>query len=384
MKNLNSLPDSASSPVERAVCRPLAIAWVMAGALAIPALTGCGPDVAPAADSNAFVLSDTMLSHIQLDTVRLSPVEDVIDLNGHIAADGEKLADIYPIVAGQVLSVSAELGDHVTKGQTLAVIRSSEVADRENQLSDARSDLSMAQKNLKVQQDLFDTKLVSERELMAAQQDLAKAQAQIKRIEETFSIYHFQEGSRYEVTAPMSGYIIDKAITRDVTLPADQTAKIFSIADLNEVWVMADVYESDIARVKEGMPAEVSTLSYPDKVFHGKVDKIFNILDPRTRTMRIRISLPNEGILLKPEMIARIKLSHQEDHSLPAIPSTAVVFDNGKQFVMVFKDRYNVITREVEPDHTTGTTTWITKGLQPGEVIVTKNQLYLYDALNDR
>jgi len=381
--NLNSQRASASSTGRAA--RP---AWVSAlvillGAGSIAFLGGCHAPPPPDADANAFTLSDTMLHRIQLDTVLEKPVEEVIDLNGHIAPDGEKLADIYPIVGGQVLSVDAELGDHVTKGQTLAVIRSSEVADMTHQLSDAESDVTVAHKNLNVQQDLFNSKLISERDLVSAQQESDKAEAQLKRMQESFAIYHFQNGSEYDVKAPTSGYIIAKDIAPDVMLPADQNTKIFTVAELDEVWVLADVYESDISRVKEGMPAEITTLSYPGKVYHGKVDKIYNLLDPETRTERIRIRLPNPDISLKPEMIAHVELRFQQDRSLPSIPSGAIIEDNGHQYVMVFKDRFNLSTREITTDHSNGGTTWVSAGLKPGETIVGKEQLYLYDALND-
>jgi cobalt-zinc-cadmium efflux system membrane fusion protein len=348
------------------------------------ALASCGPGEPPPADTKAFALSDSMLARIGLDTVRMKPVENRIELNGKIAAAADRLADIYAIVGGQVMSVDAELGDRVTKGQTLAVIRSSEVAQFESELIDARSDVRLAEKNLQVQQDLYASKLVSERDLVQAQQDLAKAQAHLRRIEETFSIYHFRNGSVYEVKAPISGYIIDKRINRDVVLPAGQNERIFSIAELDEVWALAEVYESDIARVREGLPAEISTLAYPERTFPGTVDKIFNILDPRTRTMRIRVKLQNPEVLLKPEMIARVRLTFQEEQQLPAIPAGAVISEFGKNFVMVFKDRYNIETRVVTPFRTTGKTTWFTAGLEPGEVVVTREHLFIYDALNDR
>ncbi|MCB9165391.1 MAG: efflux RND transporter periplasmic adaptor subunit [Flavobacteriales bacterium] len=330
------------------------------------------------------MLSDSMLGRITLDTVRVRPVENLIELNGRIAAAADRMADIYAIVGGQVLSVEAELGDRVTKGQTLAIIRSSEVAQFESELIDARSDVRVAQKNLQVQQDLFATKLISERELVLAQQDLAKAEAQLRRVEEVFSIYHFRDGSVYEVKAPISGYLIDRRVNRDVVLPANQNERIFSIAELDEVWVLAEVYESDIARVKEGLPAEITTLSYRDRVFPGTVDKIFNILDPRTRTMRVRVKLQNPETLLKPEMIARVRLTFEEDQRLPAIPGSAIISDNGKQYVMVYQDRRNIATRQVRTLRTTGSSTWITEGLASGEVIISKGQLFIYDALNDR
>ncbi|MBL7952903.1 MAG: efflux RND transporter periplasmic adaptor subunit [Flavobacteriales bacterium] len=347
-------------------------------------LSSCSGDEAPTNDAKVFALSDTMLSRIGLDTVRLMPVENTVELNARITPDDGRLANVYPIVGGQVSDVNVELGDHVNKGQTLAIIRSSQVADLERKLIDARSDMEVAEKNLSSKQDLFNSQLLSERKLVEARYELEKAKAKLKGMDEIFSIYQFQDGSQYVVKAPISGYVIDKAVVRDETLPEDHDEAIFTIAELDRVWVLADVYESDIARVKEGMTAQITTLSYPDKVFNGHVDKILNMLDPRTRTMRIRITLPNPDVMLKPEMIARVRLVYQEDRSLPAIPASAIISDNDRDHVMVFKDRMNIDTRRVHIDRTTDRTSWVAEGLQPGEVIVSKEQLFLYDALNDR
>lgn len=353
-------------------------------ACAIALLTACGSEAPPTKDSKAFTLSDTMLARIGLDTVRLSPVENTVELNARITPDDGRLANVYPIVGGQVIEVNVELGDRVTKGQTLAIIRSSQVAGLERKLIDARSDMEVAEKNLTTKQDLFNSQLLSERKLVEARYELEKAKAKLKGVEEIFSIYQFKDGSQYVVKAPIGGYVIDKAVVRDETLPEERTDAIFTIAELDRVWVLAEVYESDIARVKEGMAAEVTTLSYPGKVFTGKVDKILNMLDPRTRTMRIRITLPNPGVLLKPEMIAHVRLVYQEDRQLPALPAAAVINDNDRDHVMVFRDRMNIETRRITVAHTTGGTSWVSGGLADGEVVVSKEQLFLYDALNDR
>ncbi|HEY0976867.1 MAG TPA: efflux RND transporter periplasmic adaptor subunit [Flavobacteriales bacterium] len=382
MKNWNSSADSACSIAETAcAARGTGVA---AAVVLLAGLCACkGPAPTPNAD-RTFTLSDTMLARIQLDTVRVLPIENTVELNAHIAPDDGRLASVYPIVGGQVSEVEVELGDHVTKGRTLAIIRSSQVADLERKMIDARSDMEVAEKNLASKQDLFDSHLLSERKLVEARYELEKAKAKLKGMNEIFSIYQFKDGSQYVVKAPISGYVIDKAVVRDVTLPEDHDEAIFTIAELDRVWVLADVYESDIARVKEGMTAQVTTLSYPGKVFTGKVDKILNMLDPRTRTMRIRITLQNPDVLLKPEMIARVRLVYQEERSLPAIPSGAIINDNDRDHVMVFKDRLNVETRSITVDRTTGTTSWVSSGLRPGEVIVSGQQLFLYDALNDR
>lgn len=374
MNNLNSPRAHRSSLAEGAV---------FAVGIALLA-TACTPAEDGDTKSAGFQLTDSMATRIAMDTVKELPMQGDLDLNGRIAADDSRMADVYPIVGGQVVSVDVELGDHVTKGQTLAVIRSSQVADYERQLIDAQSDVRVAEKNVKVQQDLFDSHLLSERDLIAAQQDLAKAQAQLKQIEEAFSIYHLEDGSEYVVKAPMSGYIVNKAVSKDVTLPSDHNERIFTIAELDEVWVLAEVYESDIARVAVGMPADITTLSYPDTAFHGKVDKIFNILDPETRTMQVRVKLSNLKTLLKPEMIAHVHLSFEENRTLPSIPATAIVFDNSRQYVMVYHSRNDISTREVTVKRTAGGRAWVDSGLKPGEVIISKGQLFIYDALNDR
>ena len=123
-------------------------------------------------------------------------------------------------------------------------------------------------------------------------------------------------------------------------LRSDKSDNIFDIAEIDEVWAIANVNESDIEQVKLGIDATISTISYPDKKFYGKVDKIFNIIDPDTKAMKIRIKLKNHDFLLKPDMRATIKLNYKEDTEMPVIPTKSVIFDKSKTFVMVFKDRY--------------------------------------------
>lgn len=352
--------------------------------VAITTLSECTHyNTEPSGDSRTFVLSDTMLKRISLDTVTIKPVRGVLDLNGKIVADENRLVEVFPIVGGNVLMVDADLGDYVKKNQTLAVIKSGEVAEYDRQLIDAQSDVLVAHKNLSVKQDLYDSKLSSDRELVAAQKDLEKAEAALKKIQETFSIYNFNRQSEYRLKAPVNGFVIYKNITRDMTLPSDRSENVFTVAELDEVWAVANVYESDIWRIKEGMYVEVSTLSYPGEPIRGKIDKIFNVLDPETKTMKVRIRIPNPDIKLKPEMLAFVKAKYTESGSMLSIPSSALIFDNSRQYVVIFKDRYNIETREVEVYRTTDETTWIRSGLKEGDVVVSKNQLFIYDALTD-
>ena len=165
---------------------------------------------------------------------------------------------------------------------------------------------------------------------------------------------------------------------------ADAAQPFFIIANLEEVWVMASVFETDIAKIKTGYDAEVNVIAYKDKVFKGKVDRIFSILDPQSRVMKVRVKVPNKDNLLKPEMFAQITIKYNDNsNQLPAIPSEAIIFDKNRNYVMVYKDKCNIETREIEIFEVAGNTTYIKSGLKEGEKIITKYQHLVYDALND-
>ncbi|WP_406843657.1 efflux RND transporter periplasmic adaptor subunit [Flavobacterium soyae] len=346
-------------------------------------LTSCKKEVENPQTNTSFALSDSMLKTTSTATAEKQTVKNELNFYGKITADNNKLIDVYPLVGGNVVKVNVELGDYVKKGQVLATIKSTDVADFEKQSIDAKSDLLVAKNNLKVATELFDGKLNSESDVLQAKAEVNKAQSQLSKIQETYKIYNIKAGSIYEVTAPISGFIIQKSINQDMLLRSDRSENIFDIAEISEVWAMANINEIDINKIKLGIDANVTTLSYPDKVFKGKVDKIFNVIDPETKAMQARIKLQNPGFLLKPDMNANIKLSYNENQTMIAIPSNAIVFDKSKNFVMIFKDRHNIETRQVEVYRVVGDTTYISSGLKENEKVITNNQLFIYRALND-
>ncbi len=348
-------------------------------------LTACGHEAPPKEEiAQTFVLSQKMMASTKLAEVKAEPVRNELSFYGKITADNNKLIEVYPVVGGNVTKVFVELGDYVKKGQLLATIRSTDVAGFDKDLDDAQNDVLVAKNNLKVVQELNEGKLNADRDVVEAKSQLDKANSQLSRVQETFKIYSIKKGAIYEVRSPLNGFVIQKDINQDELLRSDRSDNIFDIAQIDEVWAIANVNESDIEQVKLGVDANVTTLSYPDKVFKGKVDKIFNIIDPDTKAMKIRIQLTNKDYLLKPEMRASIKLSFVEgDKRMLTVPSSAVVFDKSKNFVMVFKDRHNIETREVEVYRQIGDTTYLSVGLKPGEKVMIANQLLVYDALND-
>lgn len=354
---------------------------ILSGMVAVWA-TSCQKQSAPQEESKAFMLSDSMMRQIVLDTVRTETVRNELTLVGKVVPDENRVIRVFPLVGGNVEDVRVELGDHVRKGQELATIRSGEVADLERQMIEAQSDLLIAQKNLSSTEDLFESKLVAEREVITARQMVDKSQAELDRVKAVFVIYGVSKSASYVVRSPIDGFIVDKNVNRGTQLRSDNAESLFTVGQISDVWVMANVNESDIPKIHLGMPADIKTISFPDEVFKGKVDKIYNVLDPETRAMKIRIQLSNVGYRLKPEMHATVNLNFEENVQMQSIPSNAVIFDRSKNWVLVFTTQSKIEARPVEVFRNLSKRAYIRSGLADGEAVVSKNQLLIYNALN--
>lgn len=330
-----------------------------------------------------FVLSDTMIKNCEFSEVKLLPSKENLSLFGKIQADNNKLAHVEPIVGGNVLKINVELGDYIKQGQVLAVVQSGEVAEFEKEYLDASSDVALAEKNLSVAKDLFEGKLNSEKDVITAQKELVKARAELNRIKEIYDIYNLKGGSIYNITAPISGFIVQKEITQNEKIKADGNTQLFSIAEIDEVWVMANVNELDISKVTLGLEADIKTISFPDITYHGHVDKIFNAIDPETKAMKIRVKIANKDLKLKPEMNAKIDLHLSTNTQKLAVPASAVIFDDNKNWVLIVTDKNVVKPKQVEVDHQYNNIMYISDGLKEGEKIISKNGLLIYDAITD-
>lgn len=329
-----------------------------------------------------FELSNTMLNSISLAKAEKKNIEDQYSFYGKISADKNSYIDVYPLVGGNVLSVNAELGDYVKKGQVLATIRSTELAEVQKDVSDAKTDMVVAQNNLRVAKEMYEGKLNTEREVLEAKSVLQKAQDQMQRATAVSTVYNVKKGNIYSVVAPISGYIVQKNINKDMQLRSDRSENIFDVANTTNVWAIMNVNESDIEKISLGMKAQVSTLSYPDKIFDGRIDKIFKIIDPETNSMQARVVLDNANGLLIPESKATIKVSSSESSAAITIPSKAVIFDDNRSFVVVFKSRTDIKIKEIKILKQVGDITYIAGGLSEGEEVITNNQLLIYRSLN--
>ncbi len=351
---------------------PLVITCIIAASCRVHA-------VEAAKDDNA--VPDSVIAHAETAPVTIEDIAETVKLNGKIIPNESKQAKVYALVSGKVKSLSVELGDYVKKGQQLAILQSTEVAGVANDVSLAASNVDIAKKNLESTQDLYKSNLATEKDLTSAKLEFNKASSELNRAKQVSAITGGFNAT-YILGAPISGNIIEKTITNNSEVRQDNSASLFTVADLSTVWVIASVYESDINKITIGDNVVVNTLSNPEKNYPGKIDKIYDVLDPASRTMKVRISMLNPMRELKPEMFATITVKGKPEGRMLSIPSKAVVMDNSLQYVIVKKDK-QLLIKPVQVQKRIGETSFIT-GLQEGEQVVTNSQVFLYEALNTK
>ena len=355
---------------------------------AVAGLSSCQGDVvAPKNDIKEPLLSDSTLKILRIDTAGWRSIDNEVKLTGEVSFDENKVIKVYPFSSGQVQSVNVSLGDYVKAGQTLAVIKSADIAGNYSDLSVAGNDVAIAKRAMENTEHLFKNGIASEREFIEAKENYNKAVANQQKIQEQIQINgggRTTANGTYVVTAPRSGYVVEKLINPGNFIRNDNNSNLFTIGDIDDVWIWANVFETDIARVKEGYVAKVTTVAYPDTVFTGKVDKVNQVLDPVTKVMKVKIVLPNKGGLLKPEMFANILICNSEGKKGLAVPSSAVISENGRNYVVLFNSRDDVKVQEVSVMKSTGGYTFLTSGVRAGQKLITQNQILVYRKLTDR
>ena len=330
-----------------------------------------------------FQVTDELLKTLLKDTVKSASAASQFTLTGSIAPDENKMVKIYPMVSGVAQNVSVQLGDVVKSGQTLAILKSAEMAAYTKDFVASEADIRNTKRIFEATQDLYKGGLASQKDLEQAESDYQKAQAEGKRASAVVDI-NKSNGKGYEVKSPLNGFVVERNLSNNTQVRADNGQNLFTIANLSTVYVLVNVYESDISRIQVGDKVKITTLSYPDKEFDGKIDKIDNMLDPDNKVMHARIKVNNPGNLLKPQMFANINISAKSGESLPFIYTKSLVFDNDKNYVIVVDNsKAKVRIQPVQIVKTVENRAYISSGLKPGDVVISSRQVYLYESLKD-
>jgi membrane fusion protein, heavy metal efflux system len=333
-------------------------------------------------EKKGYVLPDSLLKTIEIDTVSNSRVINTLTLTGKVGFNEDNVIKTFPTISGQVSDIRVMPGDYVKQGQVLAVFRSSDMAGYSNDFVTAKSNVDIAKKGLDATEDMFKSGLASQRDLTNAQEGYNQA---ISAFEKANRVLNLNGGSltgEYTLKSPIDGFVVDRQVNNNMMIRSDNSTALFTISDLKTVWVMANVYEANISLVKMGDSVNITTLSYPGKVFRGKIDRIMNVLDPSSKVMKLRIVLANPDYLLKPEMYASVMVSTKENKKMLSIPSRSLIFDHSQYYVLIYKSPTDITIRPVQVLNSVGDRTFISEGLTEGEKLIGTEALLIYQELN--
>jgi len=330
-----------------------------------------------------YTIPDTVMQTLKIDTVAVAPLVNAITLTGKVGTNDDNVVPVYSLVSGNIQDIKVNLGDYVQAGQQLAVVRSQEMAQYSSDLLNAETNLNIAQKNLDKTIDMYHSGLASLTDSLSATVALQQAKAELARVHRVLTINGGNTQGDFVVKAPISGFIVQKGATNNMTIRGDNQTSLFTISDLKNVWIQANVYESNISYIHQGQTVDVTTLAYPGRVYQGKVDKIMNVLDPTSKVEKVRVVLPNPDYSLKPEMYASITVNDQEKgQQALSVPSSAVIFDNSQYYVLVYHNKSDVKITPIKYISAIGKTTFIGGGVSVGDKVISSQAILIYNALN--
>jgi cobalt-zinc-cadmium efflux system membrane fusion protein len=322
---------------------------------------------------------------VDVAQVKKQRLAGVISATGKVEANADKIAHVSPRISGKIVSVKASLGDSVSSGQALATLDSVELGDALSRYHQSKTKLALAQSNMDRIKTLVEKKIAARKDILQAETDYKTIQTELRTDEDRLTLFGVstselgQEGRKkplLPVRSPMSGVITEKhAIVGELS---DPSKSLYTIADLSSVWVVVDINEKDLAKVRKGQSARVIVGAFPDLKLTGRIAYIADQLDQATRTVKARVEVANPGRKLKPEMFATIELTLAADAPpVLAVPEDAVQDLDGKKVVFVAEKEAEFAARQVQLGRGAGGAVEIISGLKEGERYAIKGSFIL-------
>lgn len=363
---------------------------------------GCGGKPA-AAETPATPANEAWLTPQQVKEAKLAiaPLVDqsvggAIVTGGKVTFDDLRVAHVYSPVTGRVVRIDAQPGQRVKKGASLVVIESPDVGTATSDLAKAQADLAAGEHDFKRQKELFEAHAGSQKDYESAEDTYGKAKAELQRALAKVRLLRTGAGSvdsnlqQYTLRAPIDGEVIARAVNPGVEVQGQYSGgtpvELFTIGELDQVWVIADLYEQDFAQVKKASRVSVRVVSYPSKIFEGHVDWVSDSLDPATRTAKVRCAIKNPDRDLKPEMTATVSVSVDERKAL-AIPHSALLRLGDQTMVFIKKpdESGGVMRFERRPvavdEDQGGDYLPVIHGIEANELVVVSGAILLSGAL---
>jgi cobalt-zinc-cadmium efflux system membrane fusion protein len=348
-------------------------------------MTSYSAKASTSATPQLFTLPQDQMSHVQVVTIQATRLTRTLRLTGAVAYDAFNTTPVITQVGGPVSRILVVPGQQVKEGQPMLDVSSPDYSQLLDSYLKAADSYRLADKNWVRAQDLYQHHAIAQRDLEQAESDRNQAQADLNAADQGMKILGIKSpadlakapsSALIPVLAPISGEVVERLVSPGQVVQAGQT-QAFTISNLRTVWVLANVYQGDLAAVRSGDDVVVQNDAYPG-TFHGRISYVSPALDPNTRTLQARIVVDNPGEKLKRDMYCTVTVTAGSIPNAIAVPDSSVLRDDNNQpFVYLATGANQFGRRDVEIGQSQDGQTQILRGLSPGERVVADGSLFL-------
>jgi len=371
------------------------------GAIVVAAalVAGCGreapPQTAAVAKTDPFLITagPSLLQRIKIGSPSEAEVRETLRVPGRVEVDGTRVARVGSPVTGRVTDLDAREGDGVRRGQILATLTSTELANTQREYLKAHSQKLVADRAASRAKQLLEADVIGGAELLRREAEASQAEAELNAARGQLQVLGMSEktiqrlaetrkvDSTSQIVSSIDGTVIDRRVSPgQVVQPADT---VFIVADLSTVWVVADVPESLAGSVRAGQSIEVEIPAIPDRRIRGALSFVSVIVNPETRTVRVRMDVPNPEREYKPAMLASV-LIQGPPQKKRTIPSSAVVREENRDYVFVQTGSDTFYLRQVTLGEEYDGVRVLAAGLRPDDRIVVEGAFHLNNERRQR
>ena len=332
-----------------------------------------------------FTIPEEQMSHVQVVTVEPITLTRTLRLTGTVAYNAFNTTPVITQVGGPVTRILVVPGQHVREGDPMLEVSSPDYSQLLDTYLKAADSARLTETNYTRAQDLYQHNAIALRDLQQAESDRDQARADLNAAEEGMKILGIKNpaqlagapaSAQIPVLAPISGEVVERLVSPGQVVQAGQT-QAFTISNLSTIWVLANVYQADLAYVQRGEDVTVQTDAYPG-TFHGRISYVSPALDPNTRTLQARIVVDNPGEKLKRDMYCTVTVTAGKVANAIALPNASVLRDDNNQpFVYIATGANQFGRRDVETGENEDGLTRILKGIAPGDKVVGNGSLFL-------
>ena len=330
--------------------------------------------------------------------VQIVDLSHLLSLNGSVGYDENRLLQVAANVKGRVASIPVDLGARVKAGDPLLVIESVDLGRTREEFVKELSSFNVSASAYERARKLVEAKAISSGEFQVREGDYFAKKAAVASAERTLHLYGDSEesvarlranaadhahaaadGATLTLRSPFAGRVIDRKVTPGALFEALQP--LMTVADLGTVWVFLNAYEKDLSLLHEGLPVTLRTDAYPQETFHGRVDFLGSVVDPQTRSVRVRATVENRAGKLRPGLFVKAQLDvpkpQSESRPIVAIPQAALQTLEGRSTVFVQVEPGVFVRHHVEVGHSFEGFTEILAGIKAGDVVATEGSFVL-------